>query len=225
MTYLDLCKLLQQRTGTGGSDLAAVTGLTGAQRRLVTYVAEAWKDIQVARRDWTFRFNTFSVTLTAGAQSYDMDAAIGAGLAQTVQPRVLTIEKSGDTSTRKRLSLLDYSYFEDLFGDKVASSGRPSYVTVEPQNRRVKFDTLLDVNCVFKGTYEKAVQTLAATTDTPTIDAQYHDAIFYKALMKWAEFEEADSVYITARNSYDEWMQRMVNDLTPKVLVGADALA
>lgn len=224
MTFLELANKLMQRTATGGSDLTAVTGLTGAQRRLVNYVIEAWTDIQSARRDWGFRWAEFSVTLASGSQVYNLRTAINAG--EVKLGTYFTIEKQTDSTTRRRISLLDYNYFEDVFGGRPAQSGSPLYATLQPDGQNIKFDVSLDVNYVLKGKYQRVVQVLAATTDTPTgLPAEYHDAIFYLALMKWAEFEEAGDIYITAKRAYDEWMQRLVNDFLPKVLVGQDGLA
>lgn len=205
--------------------MTAVTGQTGALRRITQYVADAWLEIQTARRDWTFRWAEFSKTLTAGSQVYNLQTAIAGGqiLLSTNQ---FTIEKASDNTTRHRLTLLDYSYFENLYGAQVIQAGNPLYMAIQPDGQNVKFDVTLDADYILKGKYLTAPQTLAANTDTPTgLPDAYHLAIFYRALMKWAEFEEAQQIYITARNSDMEWQARMANDLCPKVLFGGGPIA
>lgn len=225
MTYLELVEKLRKRTGTGGTQLTDVSNLTGALWRLTDYVNEAWRQMQTARRDWSFRWAEFSEPLTAGSQTYDMDSEIGSGIIMSVQPAVITLETTGTPATRARLQLLNYPYFDELFGDRAAISGRPVYLTIEPPGKKVKFNTILDVNCTLKGKYQKIIQSLVNKDDTPILDPQYHEVIFHCALMKWAEFEEADDIYIKAEKNYSQGMLTMANDLAPKVLVGADALA
>lgn len=224
MTFLELVQRLQTRTGTGGSDVAQVVGNIGDLRRLVNYVQEAWTEIQAKRRDWSFRFGEFSVACALGSQTYNIQTLLGTTI-ERAGTLLLTLEETGVANTKTRVELFDYGFFEDIYSVRDVGTGRPTACAFLPNFKQVKFNVILDKNYTLKGKYELQNQTLAANGDVPTLPEQYHMAIFERALMKWAEFEEAAGVYNTAKMAYEDWLTTMVNDLCPKILVGQDAMA
>lgn len=205
---------------------------TGDIRRLVTYLNEAWVEIQVLRRDWSFRFGEFTETVPDGTVTHTFTSIT----AQTIiQPTALVLAKVSDATQRRRLNLLDKQFFDDNFAARRAtdSPGFPLYACLIPPaagdgdeaRHRIRFEVETDGAFTLTGNYQTAIQELTANADIPLMPGQYHDAIFYLALMKWAEFEEAESVFITARDKYNQWLTTMVNDLCPKILVGQEAFA
>lgn len=207
--------------------LSTVLNQTGGVGRIVEYVKEAWLEIQASRRDWNFMWDEFSESLTAGSTDYDLNAAINGGEIQIGTGPFLLV-KNSDTTQRRIILLHDKSYFDDLYARTIgiATASFPTAMTTLPDGETIRFNVPLDVNYTLSGPYYLAAQVFAADADVPTnLPVRYHGAIFYRALKKWAEFEEAGEIFNTANASDQMWQTVMVNDLAPKVLVGAEALA
>lgn len=225
MDYLALCNKVKSRTGISGSDLTDVTGLTGEHARLVEWVKEAWTEIQAQRRDWSFRWTEFSQSLTAGSQSYNLKTLLAGGEIDLRTGPFLLV-KNSDTTQRRRIILLHKDEFDNRFQNQTLTAGYPLHACLLPDGETIRFDRTLDVAYTLSGPYYRAVQVFAAKTDTPTgLPVRYHDAIVYRAIKKWAEFEESNDAFLMANRTDMEWMDTMVRDLTPPVLVGANALA
>jgi hypothetical protein len=71
--------------------------------------------------------------------------------------------------------------------------------------------------------YRKAVS-LAVSADTPAMPSQFHMAIVYRALMKYAGFDAAPEVKQEAIENYKMLMQALERDQLPDVY-GPSALA
>jgi len=225
MTYLELCQALQREAVFPGNDISDVTGQTGEYLKMTRWVERAWTEIQL-ERPWDFRWVPFSVSLTSGSRVYDVRSEIGADADDatfTTQPLVLTHPTSGQ---KKRLELLTYRLFLGYWADKdqTGQSGCPSQASVRPDGQ-VEFNTALDEDYALSGAYLRAPQVLAANDDEPIMPSAFHQAILYRALKKYAEFEEAGALYQTASYNDSMWSDRMHRELLPKVMLGHTALA
>ena len=78
MTYLELCQRLHLELGIGqgspGTKPSAVTGQADKLLQIVTWVAQAWQEIQLAQEKgaWSWMLDTCTLETTAGTQAYNV---------------------------------------------------------------------------------------------------------------------------------------------------------
>lgn len=225
MTFLEICQRVQRESDTPGSLMADVTGQPQDRAQIVTWVQAAWEEIQT-EQPWNFRQVAFSQALTASTRVFDLFGAsylnvTGAQL--TASPLTLTHPTTGQ---KRRVELLTHQLFEAYYADAegVTQEGWPTAVAIAPTGD-IEFNLTLDVAYTLSGWYIKAPQALSAATDVPEMAAQYHQAIVYRALRKYAEFDEASVLLQSAIYNDQLWTDRMARDLLPKVLIGGTPLA
>lgn len=224
MTYLELVQRLQQEAGVPGTAIAAVTGQTGELKRLCDWVRYAWDEIQAEKRDWFFLWNEFSVSLASGTDTYDLSAvspfSLVSGRWTFDSESFYTEDPALGTTSRRKCTVLEYSYFLNLLGGRTQQAGFPTCFTVLPNNK-VRFNCSLDRTTTFGGEYIRAPQTLAANADIPLLPSNYHLAILYRALHKYAIYEEASGLLPFAIGLDDHWTRILCSEQLPRMAVGA----
>jgi hypothetical protein len=61
---------------------------------------------------------------------------------------------------------------------------------------------------------------LVNDTDRPTMPAQYHMAIVWRALMYYGQYEAAHEAYSHGQNEYSRLMDKLLNDQMPVITFG-----
>lgn len=69
-TFLQLAQKLRQETTDSGTGPSTVTGQTGELARFVSWIADAWQEIQSEREDWLFARKSFTVNTVAADADY-----------------------------------------------------------------------------------------------------------------------------------------------------------
>lgn len=222
MNFLQLAQRLQQEAGISGSVIAQVQNQVGDFDRVAFWIRTAWNEIQAERREWSFKWREYSQLLSAGDRDYDLIAELAASNADIrlgEGPWVV----SGDFG-RRRLGILDFKFFQNKYASATVSAGVPTEATFLP-DQTFRFERELDRDLTLTGDYYVENQNLTANGDVPGMQEKYHLAILYRALRKYAGFDEATEIWRTANAEDMKWAGVMARDLLPKVLVGADALA
>lgn len=94
---------------------------------------------------------------------------------------------------------------------------RPMYITTAPDGT-VDFYPKPDKAYVLHFTYTAEPQILSAYSDTPTnLASEYHDAIFWRAVMHYADYDAKPRIYMAAKKRFDFYMNRMGTNLSPQV--------
>lgn len=129
---------------------------------------------------------------------YDLLAGIGSG-AELNKGSVYI--QYVDSSERRRLSFVSWEEFQNLANNSTNVVGEPIAFTEtasglfdfypRPQKEfRVFFD------------YATPIQTLTDFDDIPDLPVEYHEAILWKALMYYADFDEKPQVFARAERRY-----------------------
>lgn len=208
-----------------GNDISTTVGQSGEFLKLVRWTQRAWEEIQV-EQPWCFRWVPFSQALTASTRVFDL---FGASYLNVTGAKLQTdplVLEHPTTGQKKRMDFLHYRLFLDLFADADTTTveGWPTSVTQRP-DYQIEFDNTLDEAYILTGAYISAPQELTADSDVPDMPEQYHQAILYRALKKYAEFEEAGPLYNTASYNDSMWSDRMQRDLLPVIQLGHAPLA
>lgn len=226
MNYLELSQRLVQETGLALSGPAAVTSQTGMNKKVVDWVSRAWLEIQ-NEHDWDFLWQTTSFTTTVGKTVYDPvdDLSLSPVLGKYIADSFRIYTTSSGIADQGRLEYIpwdDWSGGDQGIGS--VSSGKPSQVTIRPDNSFV-FDASPDVSYTITFDYYRQPVTLSANTDTPAMPSHFHDLIVYKALLYYAAHEEAPEIYQDAVANYSRWMAELMGgSQLPQIDVAASPL-
>lgn len=118
------------------------------------------------------------------------------------------------------LSKLSYLKWEEYLryvesGD--GNYGRPVAVTTAPDGT-IDFYPKPDKAYVIHYTYTSEPQILSLYSDTPTnMPSEYQDAIFWRAVMHYADYDDKPRIYRNASKRYNFYMNRMSTNMSPPV--------
>ena len=210
MNRLELCKMTRQLAGIPGTGPTTTIGQTGESKRVVDWVDMAWAEIQRIGK-WDFLWEAATVVVTAGtntttgtipAHRYEKDSVYDAfGAPLTYCPWV---------------------EFRQSYPLALIAAGTPGIWTIRP-DLAFAVDSKPTANTTYTVERYKNPVAMTADADTPAIPTEHHMAIVYKALLLYANFEEAGITRATAEEEYSRHLNAMQRLLLPD-LIEAGAL-
>lgn len=222
MNYLQLCQSLSREASLPGTGPAAVTGQTGESGRLVTWIKDAWVEIQTKRPDWGFLYGgESSIQTVASTKEYAVQVG---GNDIVLLPNITCYLAATGLSDQRKLTPVSWADFNGVYTVGEIAEGRPVRFSVKPSGELILHPTPDAVYTIGFDYYSLPVE-LAANTDVPNIDSRHHMAIVYLALTYYAQFEEDDALMRYAVANYTRRMNRLERDYLPQIVVGAPALA
>ncbi len=224
-TYLSMCGSVRRYCGISGTGPATVDDQSGILNEVTEWVRDAWKEIQLSRSDWLFKWSSFPDTfrLVAGTQEYL--AVIGDLRKWGTAERDMEITAyllSDGQDEEYTLTQWEYQEFRNHYmtGDNASAQGKPLVYTVTPENK-LAFGPVPDDVYQVKGQYYKDIQTLSADGDIITLDDRYIDIIKWLCVTYFGLAYEAPNKYQVADIKYRQAYTRLVNEQTPAVNYGA----
>lgn len=221
MTFLELVQRLHQEAGMSGTSPTTVLTPVGETKRAVAWILSAYDSIQNERKGWAFLIDDFSFATIGAQQEYDpTDATIitDQDLSSWVLESVKVYSAAADENF---LGYATWRDFNDLY--KISSfrtsTGRPSVFSITPAKKMALWpipDAVYTVN----GQYRKKVGTMTLDASEPIFPGEYHMAIVWRALMLYAGYEEAQTVYAHASGEYNKLMVAMRRDQLPPICWG-----
>lgn len=180
MTFLELVQAVHRETGAGGTAPTSFANLTGEAERLKNYVRTADMFIQNRWVDWNYLWGESTVSLLSGTYQYSPVGSGGAAI------------NSYDRETffigENKLAVV--SWFDVRGEVREDSSMEPFQVVIMPDNS-LRVDGTPDDSYTLNFAYYAKPVAMTLVDDESAIPAQYHDAIVGKAIMYYAEFENA----------------------------------
>lgn len=209
MTFLELCKRVRSECGISGLGPSSVNNQTGESGRIVAWVASAYNDIQMKRPNWLWMKGSFSFQTSANDGIYtSADAGIVSRfLAWDILSLSIYNTASG-VSDAAYLQFVPYPEFRDAFLVGTPIKGKPFNFSVAP-NKNLLLNPIPELIHTVSGEYYKSNQSLTGNTDTPELPEQYHEAIVYRAMMKYARYEAAGEIYGDAEKEYRRIIYQM----------------
>lgn len=224
-TFLELCNDVERESGTVSSNarMTDVASATGYQADIVAWVQEAWKLIQVARTDWRWMIGEFEDTLITGVLRYspaDLGIERFSRWAQDVHaddyfPYSIYNPALG-RADENALSGISFSYWRQWYDRGVEQRNRPCHYAISRANEFC-VGQVPDRAYTLRGEYRMSPQILVENDDVPELPEEFHHAIYLRALILLGEQDEAPFTIATAQNKYDNVMQQLVNDQTPRI--------
>lgn len=229
MNYLQLCQRLRQECINVGTGPSTVTGQTGKLAKLVTWVADSWKEIQLRHHNWRWMRSTFTVNTVVATDSYAYTACtdtrssaainrFGRWWADDCMDPFKCFLASEGIATQYRLIYTPWPNFKYLyrFGAQIAMTNRPIHVSVDEQDNIVLGPSPNGIFTVI-GDYQRGAQILAADADTPDILVQYHDLIVYHAMQRYGADSVAAEVYQRAVKEGGKLMRALERAQLPEM--------
>ena len=224
MNFLALCQRLVSEAGISGS-LTSVVSQTGENLRVVNWVNSAYEAIQNAQPSWKFMRHGFTVNTVINQDAYAYTACTDTTLASAIVNFGRWDTDSfkiylTSVSDEIEVPFLDYMSWRSRYRVASQTAGRPTDATTLPDDK-IGLGPKPNAVFVFSGDYYRSAKTMSVNTDDPIIPSQYHMVIVWRALMLYAAFEEAGSLYQTAMVEYNK-INRMLelNQLPPIVMAG-----
>jgi hypothetical protein len=205
-TYLELLDQLHRDCGAAGSEPAAVTGLRGEAKRLANWIIQADNYVQLKWVNWKFLRATYSVATVASTAT----AAKPATLKYWDFKTFFMIEP-GETD-KNPIGAIEYDKVKADILD--TSEDIPSRVIVMPDNSLL-FEPVPDAAYTILADYYTVPTLLAANSDISDIPPEYHQIIIGRALILYANFENAPEIKDQGEEIYTEQLALLENDQLP----------
>jgi len=223
MTYLQLANKLIQKSGVSGGAISTCQNQTGEPGRVVSWIDEAWMDIQEIHPNWDWMRRDVSFQTTAAQSSYTPAQCgvsdLGIWDLDTFRTYITSVGVASETFLGK----IDYGRFRDTYqyGNMRNVVGRPIAITSNPKDLSLILGLTPDstgYTCV--GQYYQEPQHLTADSDTPAFPSKYHMMVVYRAMMMYGSYEAANEVYQEGKFNYDIMARRLNNEQLQDVSVG-----
>lgn len=210
MNYLEIVRAAWSRAGQSG-EFASVATAAGFQRQFASYVADAWRDVQLFKDDWSFMRVTANATLIPATETVEL-SAIGVNDCRLLKWVQILVD-----GRYQEIPLT----FAEQYHDQNKLSGRPTRAFFEAG--KLSFDTIPDSAYTLRLHYQKVPQELVNNTDIPAVGSGYHWAIVWGAVRAYAIDDQDQSLLIRANEDYNKAMAGMCSDLMPRFGFAAGA--
>ena len=227
MNFLALCQRVRQECGISGSGPTTVVSQTGNLKRLVDWTNTAWMDIQTSHQNWDWMRSSASFTTVAAQSSYPLGTGTG-----TVGVSVATFGMwdrdtfrnyvtSVGTNSEVFMDFIHYDTWRDsyMYGAMRNTTTRPLQMSISPA-KAIVLGPPPTAGYTITGDYFTAPLDMTLDADTPSLPAQYHMAIVYRAMMSYGGYESAPEVYQRGETEFSKLMRRMTADRLPETTWG-----
>lgn len=195
MNYLQLVQDVWRESGSGGRIPSTVVNQTGEMDRLVRWVRHADVFIQALYADWNFLWGQQQFVTQPGIFVYSP--------AQAVSLFDRYAWKIADVP----VDCLEYLEVKDAV--RPSEPGAPAYVVILPSNN-IRIDPTPDAEYLVEYDYFSPVLEMAINDNSqPAIPPEFHKAIVGKALMEYAEYENAPEIMQKGQSMYVHWIRSM----------------
>lgn len=209
-TYLELVQELHISVGAAGAEPQAVTGQSGEAERLTKWVQRADNLIQMKWANWKYLRSLFS---TAGGNTTTQGIATLAAPADLVfwDEKTFMMALPGETDKNPVIVNEWDKRKSDVLDTTEAAIDN---VIIMPDNS-LMFEPVPDGIYTFEADYYVRPTLLAANDDISAIPVRFHQAILGRAMILYANFENAPEIKDQGEEIYVEQLALLENDQLP----------
>lgn len=192
MNYLQLVQELWRESGSGGTMPVTVTGQTGESGRLVEWIRSADIYLQSLYTDWNFLWGQEFFSTTPSLAFHTPAVPIG------------DFDRHAWFINSEPLRCVEYIEVKDY--PRPTDPGRPYQAVIMP-DRRIRLDPSPDKVYTVRFDYWAPATAMAPDGNSQSIvPPEYHEAIIGKALMMYAEYENAPEVMEKGTRKLSDWL-------------------
>ena len=216
MNFLQLAQRVALETGVSLTGPSAVANQTGRLGQIVKWTITADVDIQTLHNNWKFMRSGFTVNTTSGDGKYVFgdctdtgSSAVIAKFREWCRDTPLKIYKTASgVGTETDLAYIPYEDWYARYNLGAQTNSHPSYWSIDRDNGLLlgpKPDAIYTVS----GDYMKAATELSVDASEPAFPADYHMAIVYRAMMKYARYVGAPEIFSDGQAEYQRVLREM----------------
>lgn len=232
MTFIQICRRLAQLSSIPGGGPTTTVGQSGELSRVCNWAADALKDVEIRHPRWNFLRKDLQLALSlgAGVPAYTRTQMAATDMRDIDKESMRLYTTSLGVVDEQFIVYWDFDTFRDTYLYGSQTNGRPTVWTIDPQSDSVNFGPIPDSsNYTVRGKYWRRAQILdlenvATDAIVPAFDDEFHMAIVYRALIKYAGYEAAGDAKQTALEEYPLLMRAMERRYLPSLRFG-DPLA
>lgn len=225
--FLDMVKRTARDCRIPGTGPSTVVSQTGMNQNLVSWVAEAWVEIQNLHKDWRFLRLSASFTTVAGTALYTLGTGTGTvGLAASafgrwVRKSFRLYTTSVGTNDEQHLGYREYDSWRDLYlmGSNRNARTRPSEYTVNPAYS-IGLGPVPAAGYTVTGDYFRKAVKLALDADIPACPSEYFMLIVYEAIKKYGARENVTRLYQYGAAQANLMLPQMEAECLPEIKIG-----
>lgn len=205
-TFLELAQDLHTEVGAAGAQPVTVVGNVGETQRLVNWIKRADEFVQLKYVNWKFLRTTYSTPTATGVATLAKPAGT-----RYWDEKTFTITYPGETD-KYPLAVSEYDSAKRDILD--TSQGVPDRVIIMPDNS-LMFEPVPDAAYTIGADYYVRPTLLAANADVSAIPEEFHRVILGRAMILYANFENAPEIKDQGQEIYVEQLALMENDQLP----------
>lgn len=227
MNFLQIVNRTRQECAAAGSALTTLqSNMSAESQRFMTWVNEAFRDIQQHKPDWQWMRKNFSFPTVAGQAGYTLAQMSATDMADWKRDSVRAYATAVGTNDEQILPFMEFTTWRNVyaFGVMRASTGRPSTFTINP-DKSLSIGPLPSTVYTVTGEYYRAPADMSADLDDPSaagfnLPVRYHMLIVYRAMQSYARFYAAPEVMAFAIAMSDKHMRRLEFEFLPMLING-----
>lgn len=201
MNYLALVQALWRESGAGAHKPSTVEDQAGESERLVYWIRQADEFVQELHADWNFLWGQETFTTTSGQSVYTPGVSVS------------LFDRDAWFVEGEPAPCIEYIDIKDQVRDD--TSGQPYQVVLLPDGT-IRLDGDPDDAYSVQYDYWAPVQTMQiSSTAESVIPVEYRQVIVGKALMLYAEYENAPEILQKGATMYQHWLMRLESKQLP----------
>lgn len=212
MNFLELCQRAKEDAAIQGDTLASTVNQSGIIPKLVSWVREAYLDIQNMPHRFNWMRQVVILPITSGVYDYSLD------LAPWSRPDIREFEKGhvrliSASGQFQACAVLEFDEF-DMRYPLIQNVGQPSALTVTP-DRAVVFNSIPNSALNMRGVVRLKPQILTNDTDIPNMPEEHHLLIVHKAVMRYARHDGDRELLVDAKLDVDTATRALIQRTVP----------
>lgn len=217
MNFLEICQEIRSKAGISGTGPTTVISQTGEMGRVVSWGSEAWTKIQLLHDDWMFLWSDFSFTTDS---SYCKYSPANTSIRDFDLQSLKIYETTEGVTDESRLRYREYRDFHyKLEPYTTSTASRPTTYTITPEREIQLYPWPDSTGYTVVGQCWTSPEILSSNADTPNIPAEYHMAIVWRAVMLYADYEEASDLRVVAEINFKEYLNQLEKRYLPELTI------
>ena len=214
-TFLKLCQQVRKLGGLQGTGPISVTTVQGTEEAIVQMVIESYTEIQNRRRDWEWMERSHSFFTGVGQEEYTYQNIFGTATPDHSEYHKQSVRITDNEGTVRYLKYIDRDVLEARYLNNTDQK-LPTEYTIDPSTQGLILRPIPDDVYTVDFRYQRTPEILSLDTDIPSLPAQFHDVIIYKALMKLAVYLGIPELFQSASMDYERTMGQLMRKKVPK---------
>jgi len=207
-TNLELVQDLQREVGASGTaPITSVVSQVGEAQRLVKWIQESDMYIQNRWLNWKFLWDQVQLNTSSGNPALAAPTNLNFW-----DPKTFKINDGGANDLDEDLSYAEHDSIKWLIRD--TTENKPSLAIVMPDNT-LEFEPVPNAVYQIKADYFIKPTPMAANNDVSLIPENYHQAILGRAIILYANYENAPEIKAQGEEIFEEVYGRLENHELP----------